>query len=66
MTIEKYSVGDVVELKKQHPCGSYQWKITRFGADVKLQCLGCDRTIMIPRIELYKNVTKKLNVSDEK
>lgn len=61
MAIEKYVVGDVVQFKKKHPCGSDQWKITRYGTDVKLQCVGCERLIMIPRVELHKNIIKKVN-----
>ncbi len=37
----EYQVGDIVETKKQHPCGSKIWKITRVGADFKLECKGC-------------------------
>ena len=39
--MDKYEVGDVVRLKKQHPCGSSEWEILRVGADFRLKCLGC-------------------------
>mgnify|MGYP001174233891 CR=1 FL=1 len=42
-------VGDVVRLRKAHPCGSTDWEITRVGADVGLRCLGCGRRVMLPR-----------------
>lgn len=45
----RYSIGEIVELKKQHPCGSKQWEITRVGADIKIRCLGCDHQVMLPR-----------------
>ena len=44
-----YSVGDVVKLKKPHPCGSSEWEILRTGADFRLKCTGCGRQIMIAR-----------------
>ena len=44
----EYNVGDVVQTKKQHPCGSKLWEITRVGVDFKLKCLGC-RTCYIIR-----------------
>ena len=45
-------LNDVVVLKKGHACGTNAWKIVRFGADIKLQCTGCDRIVMMPRIEV--------------
>jgi hypothetical protein len=51
-------VGDIVKLKKQHPCGSYDWEVLRTGIDFRLRCLGCDHLIMIPRTKLEKNIKK--------
>ena len=51
-----YEVGDVVTLKKGHPCGSKEWEILRVGADFRLKCLGCGHQIMIARKLLEKNV----------
>jgi hypothetical protein len=42
-------VDDVVRLRKVHPCGSYEWRVVRIGADIGLKCLGCGRRIMLPR-----------------
>ncbi|SHJ73031.1 DUF951 domain-containing protein [Parasporobacterium paucivorans] len=50
-----YQVGDVVKLKKKHPCGSDEWLIMRIGADFRLKCLGCGHQIMIPRPLVVKN-----------
>lgn len=50
------NVGDVVRLKKQHPCGSSEWEVLRFGADFRLKCTGCGRQIMIERRKLEKNI----------
>lgn len=49
-------VGDVIRLKKQHPCGSKDWKVLRVGADFRLKCMGCDHQIMIARKLVEKNV----------
>ena len=51
-----YEVGDVVKLKKPHPCGSYEWEILRIGADFRLKCMGCGHQIMVPRKLVEKNV----------
>lgn len=52
----KYQVGDVIRLKKKHPCGTYEWKILRVGADFRLQCEGCGHQIMIKRSLVEKNI----------
>lgn len=49
-------VGDIVKLKKKHPCGSYEWKVLRVGMDFRLKCQGCDHLVMIPRNKLTKNI----------
>ena len=41
-----YEVGDIVKLKKKHPCGSFEWEILRVGADFRLKCTGCGHQIM--------------------
>ena len=51
----QYEVGDIVKLKKQHPCGSQEWEILRVGADFRLKCMGCDQQIMIARKLVEKN-----------
>ncbi len=50
-----YEVGDIVKLKKKHPCGSFEWEILRVGADFKLKCLGCGHQIMVERAMVVKN-----------
>ena len=57
--MDKYEVGDVVRLKKQHPCGSSEWEILRVGADFRLKCLGCGHQIMIARKLVEKNLYSK-------
>ena len=48
-------VGNVVKLKKQHPCGSHEWEVLRIGADFRLKCMGCGHQIMISRKLVEKN-----------
>lgn len=48
-------VGDILKLKKQHPCGSNQWEVLRIGMDFRLKCLGCNHQIMIPRKQVEKS-----------
>ena len=50
-----FEVGDIVKLKKQHPCGSSEWEILRVGADFRLKCMGCGHMIMGPRTLVEKN-----------
>ena len=45
----QYEVGDIVKLKKKHPCGSFEWEILRVGADFRLKCLGCEHQVMMSR-----------------
>ena len=53
-----YEVGDIVKLKKQHPCGSSEWEILRVGADFRLKCVGCGHQIMIARKLVEKNTRR--------
>ena len=49
-------LGDVVRLKKRHPCGSFEWEITRLGADIGLRCQGCGRRVLLPRSKAEKRI----------
>ncbi len=50
------NVGNIVKLKKQHPCGSFEWEVLRVGADFRLKCVGCGHQIMIARKNVEKNI----------
>lgn len=52
--VEDLSLDDIVELRKPHPCGSFNWKIVRLGADIKIRCIACERQVMLSRSELKK------------
>ena len=60
----KFEVGDVVKLKKPHPCGSHEWEILRVGMDIKLKCLGCGHELMLPRSKAEKSIRKILTKED--
>lgn len=53
-------VGDVLVMKKTHPCGSKEWEVTRVGMDFKLVCAGCGHQVMLPRSKAEKNIKKIL------
>lgn len=55
-----YQVGELVEMKKIHPCGTNKWEIIRVGADFKLKCCECKHLIMISREKFEKNVKKRI------
>jgi hypothetical protein len=49
-------VGDIVQLRKRHPCGADEWRIVRVGADIGLRCVGCDRRVTLPRRRFERRV----------
>ncbi|WP_026765201.1 DUF951 domain-containing protein [Selenomonas ruminantium] len=55
-----YALGDIVRLKKKHPCGSFNWEILRTGMDFRLKCQGCGHLILIPRTKFEKMVKGKV------
>ncbi len=55
---KEYSLGTKVIMKKQHPCGTNLFEVVRVGADIKIKCVNCGRTIMMPRIEFNKKIKK--------
>jgi hypothetical protein len=55
---------DLLQLKKTHPCGENRWKVIRLGADIKIECLGCGRQVMLSRRKLAQRVKKNLSEID--
>ena len=53
-------MGDVLRLKKPHPCGSSDWVVVRLGADIGLKCKGCGRRILLPRREVARRLKQNL------
>ncbi len=56
-----YEVGDIVETKKKHPCGSNIWEVVRVGVDFKLKCKGCSHVVMLDREKALKSIKRKLD-----
>jgi hypothetical protein len=52
------SVGDILEMKKQHPCGGKLFKVLRVGADIKISCLECGRSLTLDRLKIEKMVKR--------
>ena len=59
----KLGVGDTVRLRKQHPCGGSEWRITRIGADIGLKCLTCGRRVLLARSKVEKRIKAILSVA---
>ena len=54
-------LGDILEMKKAHPCGEKKWLVLRTGADFRLKCLGCGHEVMIARFKADKNILQVHN-----
>lgn len=52
----KYFVGDIVKMRKVHPCGGTDWEVMRVGMDFRIRCLKCDRVVMLPRPKFERAV----------
>ena len=61
---EDVQVDDLVRLRKPHPCGSYEWRVTRIGADIGLKCQGCGRRVLLDRRTFNKRVKTVIRRSD--
>ena len=59
------NVGDILTLKKKHPCGSERWKVTRSGADFKIVCQGCGHELMLPRSRVEKSIKKIESIGEK-
>ncbi len=60
MNQKQFGIGDVVELKKAHPCGTNAWKVIRMGMDIRMKCTGCDHSVLVPRAKFEKRLKKIL------
>lgn len=58
-------IGDIVKLKKPHPCGNYEWEVLRVGIDFRLKCLGCGHQVMLPRKQVERNLKQVRGQSDQ-
>lgn len=53
-----FSVGDIVQMRKPHPCGSYEWEVLRTGMDFRIRCCKCQHQVMLTRPKFEKGVKK--------
>ncbi len=58
-------LGDILEMKKPHPCGSKEWLVLRVGMDFRLRCQGCGHEVMLPRSKAEKNIKKILREEEQ-
>ncbi len=56
MNIIKFDVGNILEMKKEHPCGGKKFEVLRTGSDIRVKCLTCGRDMTVPRVKLEKNI----------
>lgn len=54
--IPSIDLGDIVRLRKPHPCGGYEWRVVRLGVDIGLVCTTCGRRVLLPRSKFNKKV----------
>ena len=57
----KYKLGSIVVMKKQHACGTNKWNVTRVGVDIKIKCVNCGREIMLDRLEFEKKLRRVID-----
>ena len=65
MDYNKYHVGDIVETKKNHPCGSNTWEILRVGIDFRLKCTGCGHLIMLSSADALRRIKRAVKKADQ-
>lgn len=63
--MDEVKLGDLVQMRKTHPCGSDRWMVIRVGADIKIRCQGCGRIVMMDRADFTKRVKKIIGHSQE-
>ncbi|MFU8771074.1 MAG: DUF951 domain-containing protein [Anaerolineales bacterium] len=63
--LKELQLDDIVRLRKPHPCGGFEWKVVRLGADIRLQCLKCGRLVLLPRRQLSRRVKTILTKSND-
>lgn len=54
----KYNIGDIVKMRKPHPCGGDEWEVLRTGVDFRIKCTTCGRVLLLPRPKFEKSIKK--------
>lgn len=65
MRVVEFNLGDTVQMRKAHPCGSDEWVVIRTGADVKIRCCGCGRIVMLDRAVFEKRMRRVVRPAGE-
>lgn len=65
MERKQFELGDIVQMKKPHPCGTNEMEIIRMGMDIRIKCVGCKHSVLIPRVKFEKNMKKVLRSKAE-
>lgn len=60
MERKNFQLGDIVEMKKSHPCGTNAWKVIRMGMDIRMKCTGCGHSVLLPRSHFEKRMKRVL------
>jgi len=60
-----YKLGQIVKMKKRHPCGGELWKIIRVGMDFRIKCQNCGRSVMLPRRRFERGVKEIIQGSED-
>lgn len=55
-----FTMGERIQLRKKHPCGSFEWEVVRLGADIGIQCSTCSRRLLLPRSALEKRIKTRM------
>lgn len=63
ISVTPIQIGDVVRLRKPHPCGGYEWTVVRIGADVGLKCHSCGRRVLLTRRELERRLERVVSAT---
>ncbi|MGP4081299.1 DUF951 domain-containing protein [Pseudalkalibacillus sp. R45] len=62
---KEFDLNDIVEMKKPHPCGENRWKVIRLGADIRIKCMGCEHSVLLPRREFVRKLKKVITQDKE-
>ncbi|SEM82955.1 hypothetical protein SAMN05444955_102217 [Lihuaxuella thermophila] len=57
---KQFGLGDIVEMKKPHPCGTNAWKVIRMGMDIRMKCTGCNHSVLLPRARFEQRLKRVL------
>jgi hypothetical protein len=62
---KSFQLNDIVEMKKPHPCGTNRWKVIRLGMDIRIKCMKCEHSVLMPRIQFERKLKKVIESASE-